>query len=391
MRMAARSVAAHATVVEQAPSRVLILSADLAGGHDALAGALALELAARSQPAEVIVRNGLSDANRGAYALMKRAMEGQVTHAPSTYGPFYDLVTRPRSTELMRNAAQFVYGRGLEREIARHHADVVVSTFPMITSAIGRLREQGRIHVPTIGLVIDSNPHAMWFGRGIDRHIVLNPADVARARSLADSSTDLADMRVSSARPAVDPRFIDDMDRTQARAAFGFDVDRQVVLASGGSLGLALPPEQLEQLARRADVQVAVATGRNTSMLRQIESRYDPELVRAIPYTREMPTLLRAADAVISNSGGMTTYESFAVGTPVLFHRPLPGHGVAAARALDADGLALHAEGPDDLVRAVRELAGDRSKVDERIDAAHRLFTDQRPLGDVVIDAANAR
>jgi UDP-N-acetylglucosamine:LPS N-acetylglucosamine transferase len=370
---------------------VLILSADLAGGHDALAGALALELTARSRPADVIVRNGLSDANRGAYAVMKRAMEGQVTYAPSTYGPVYDVVTRPRSTELMRDAAQLVYGRGLEREIARHDPDVVVSTFPMITSAIGRLREQGRVRVPTIGLVIDSDPHAMWFGRGIDRHVVLNPADVARSRSLAAATTDLAGMQVSSARPAIDPRFLEDIDPDVARATFGFDGTRPVVLASGGSLGLALPAEQLEQLARRADVQVAVATGRNTSMRRQIESSFDPELVRAIPFTREMPTLLRAADAVISNSGGMTTYESFAVGTPVLFHRPLPGHGIAAARALDADGLALHAEGPDDLVRAVRELHGDRTQVDERIAVARRIFTDQRPLGDVVIDAAHAR
>jgi UDP-N-acetylglucosamine:LPS N-acetylglucosamine transferase len=363
--------------------RVLILSADLGGGHDALAHALAAELQLRVPGTAVTVRNGLADANSGAYAVMKHAMEGHVTHAPATYGPVYDLVTLPRVSELVRSGARATYGRGLVRDIAAHQPDVVASTFPMITSTLGTLRERGRIASPVVGLVIDSDPHAMWFARGVDEHVVLNPNDVARARALGREHPQLDGLRVSSARPAVDPRFLEPLDRTEARAMFGLPQDRPVVLVSGGSLGLTLPIEELQHLSRDGDVAVAVATGRNEQLLSRLRGLDDPDIV-GIPFTREMPRLLGASDAVVSNSGGMTTYESFAAGVPVVFHDPLPGHGEAAAAALARDGSATVARTPAELAAFARTLRDGDQDIGSRALAARTLF-DQRPLADAVL------
>lgn len=363
--------------------KVLILSVDLGGGHDALAHALAAELQLRAPRASVTVRNGLADANRGAYAVMKHAMEGHVTHAPATYGPVYDLVTLPRVSELVRGGARAAYGRGLERTVADHQPDVVASTFPMITSTLGTLRERGRISSPVVGLVIDSDPHAMWFARGVDEHVVLNPNDVARARALGRAHPQLDGLRVSSARPAVDPRFLEPVDRAAARDQFGLPRDGPVVLVSGGSLGLTLPIDQLQRLSRDGDVAVAVATGRNEELLSRLRELDDPRLI-GVPFTREMPRLLGASDAVVSNSGGMTTYESFAAGVPVVFHDPLPGHGEAAAVALARDGYVTVARTPDELAAFARTLRDGDQDIGSRALAARALF-DQRPLADAVL------
>src|SRR5256886_17218574 len=72
-----------------------------------------------------------------------------------------------------------------------------------------------------------------------------------------------------------------------------------------------------------------------------------------------MPALVRAADVVVQNAGGLTSLEAMAAGVPVLSYRCLPGHGTTNAAALDAARLPPWIREPAELAGALKgALAG---------------------------------
>jgi UDP-N-acetylglucosamine:LPS N-acetylglucosamine transferase len=85
--------------------------------------------------------------------------------------------------------------------------------------------------------------------------------------------------------------------------------------------------------------------------------------VLPVAWTSDMVDHLAAADVVLDNAGGLTCWESLAVGTPVVLFRALPGHGRFNAAALDACGLARWVRRRDDLLPAVTAATGTRGRL----------------------------
>jgi processive 1,2-diacylglycerol beta-glucosyltransferase len=69
-----------------------------------------------------------------------------------------------------------------------------------------------------------------------------------------------------------------------------------------------------------------------------------------------MPTLIRAADVLVENAGGLTALEAMACGLPVLTYRPIPGHGRANAATMAEAGVVSLVRSRDDLGHALVEL-----------------------------------
>jgi UDP-N-acetylglucosamine:LPS N-acetylglucosamine transferase len=78
--------------------------------------------------------------------------------------------------------------------------------------------------------------------------------------------------------------------------------------------------------------------------------------VLALGWRDDMAALVAAAACVVQNAGGMTSLESLAAGTPTVTYRPIPGHGVANARALDAAGLVPWVADPAELATTLARV-----------------------------------
>jgi UDP-N-acetylglucosamine:LPS N-acetylglucosamine transferase len=79
-----------------------------------------------------------------------------------------------------------------------------------------------------------------------------------------------------------------------------------------------------------------VACGSNVRLRERLESI--PGVV-ALGWREDLTALVSAATCVVQNAGGMTSLEALAAGTATLTYRPIPGHGITNARALDTAGL----------------------------------------------------
>lgn len=380
----------------QLQPRVLIMSADLGSGHDVLANTLRAELLARYPRAAVEVANSLGIANPPAYELMKQTMVGQVTNAPGINQAVYSITSEGPALTAMRAGLDAAYGPGVERQLTEFSPDIVVSTFPMTTSVLATLRREGKTGAQLIVPALDADPHRIGLPKGVDQHVLLHAGDAARFEARAESSSWKVPQH-TIARAPLNPEVFMRHATDQTRREFGLPINQPLILVTGGSNGWVMPQQSVERLAREGAVTVAVATGKNEQLAASIHQS-SVEGMYSIPFTDRMPALIQAADGVIVNSGGMTSLESLASGTPVIFHHPQSGHGIDSARALESDGVASFARTADDLIPLARsmnaqysgrESLGDiavSSEIRRRADSALDTYASDRSLTDVISD-----
>ena len=124
-------------------TRVLIVTARIGAGHDLPAELLADALRPH---AEVTVVDSLVTGGPAVQAVARGGLETVLRRAPWLFDAEYWLIgRRPRSRRLFQWLVATVGRRGLLATIARVRPDVIVSTYPGSTEALGRLRQAGGI------------------------------------------------------------------------------------------------------------------------------------------------------------------------------------------------------------------------------------------------------
>jgi diacylglycerol O-acyltransferase len=362
-----------------APARVLIVSADIGGGHHATGRALEAAVRERWPEAAVEWVDTLDVMHAGpGFRTIYRA---NVEWTPWLYDFFYDRIGRYRWFARSSKWVTAVWaGLRLAPVLDRIRPDLILSTYPLGSGGLAWLRRRGRLAVPVGAWVSDFAPHPFWVHDPLDLHVVMHPACVDLARRAEPG----ARVTGPAALPVV-PAFADG-DRAAVRRALGLAVEPCTLLVSCGVYGFGAVEEAVEVLlAEGGDrVQVVVATGRNEALARRLRRR--PEngrALRVLGWTDRMAEYTRAADVVVTNAGGATALESLASGRPVLMFRPIAGHGIANALAMAEAGVAVLCSDGAELGAALRRLL-DEPGWRERLEAATAGCTSGGTLADDV-------
>jgi UDP-N-acetylglucosamine:LPS N-acetylglucosamine transferase len=342
--------------------RVMIVSANGYGrGHEALADALVEELGVVEPSADVVVVDGMQSTFGSLNRRGTAAYARQIADDPAGYGRGYELSALPAPARALGQGIWLVATRALAAEAQKHRPDVFVSTHPFMTNALGRMRRHAQLAAPVLVPLHNLDPHPSWMSPGVDLHVANVPEDVPRIERNFRRAYQRAELRLRTATPPVDLRLhsqFSPVQRVVARRRFGLPEDAPVLLVSGGSLDYRLPDDDFQALLdTRRDLHVAVTTGRSDEFAAALNNAFPTVRLRPIPFTTEMPDLLRASDGVLLKDTGMTTYETLRAGTPVILYRPLPGQGVAGAEALAGDGYGTLARDREELAGLARRLA----------------------------------
>jgi UDP-N-acetylglucosamine:LPS N-acetylglucosamine transferase len=228
---------------------------------------------------------------------------------------------------------------------AVRHADLVVSTHPFASQALGHGRASGRLDAPVVTYLTDSSVHPLWVHAAVDLHTALHEVAARQARRWG-GTTVVVEPAVPAAPGAAAPVPLDlwrGADPARPRRA----------LVTGGSLGIgSLDASVADLLAVEGWTPVVLCGGNET--LRHRLSRW-PGVV-ALGWRDDVPAIMRAVDCVVDNAGGFTSLEALASGTPVISYRPLAGHGRANAEAMELAGLAPYVRRPEDLPAALAAM-----------------------------------
>ena len=304
------------------PTAVSIFTASIGAGHDVPAQVLAAGLRERGASADVV--DGLALAGPAA-----RTMLGGVPASGSALGTLlfearYLLGTRLAPT---RGAATGVVDRLVRgrfaAHLAAHPADVVVSTYPLWSELLGRMRLDGALASPVVSAITDLAALRHWAHPGIDLHLLTHPASEAEARAIAGPRA-----RVEAVHGLTsDPRFTDPPERTDARTELDLPTRGSLVVVSGGGWGVGDLPAATDTALHYGAGTVVVLVGHNETVRTRMEAAYGSDArVQVWGFTDKMVLLLCAADVLIHASAGLTVLEALMCDCRVISYGWPRGH-----------------------------------------------------------------
>ncbi|MGH9062476.1 MAG: MGDG synthase family glycosyltransferase [Acidimicrobiales bacterium] len=327
--------------------RVLVVSARMGAGHDGAARELCRRLEAKGIQTRMV---DFLDAAPWAGRLIKAVYELQLRAAPWAYEATYrvwflgPLLCRP-----LAGVLGLVFGRRIRRWAAEMGANAVVSTYPLSSVVLGRLRSRRlrSLPVPAITFVTDFAVHPLWVHPGVDLNLCVHPDSAAAAEETTGRPARATGPLVADSFRSALPG------KARARAALGLPLDARVVLVVAGSWGVGELEQTFDALLSGGRYLPVAVCGRNERLRQRLAAR-GAGLV--LGWTEAMPTLMAASDVLVQNAGGLTCMEAFAVGLPVITFRPIPGHGRQNALDMDRAGVAAYAVGPDDLEATISQV-----------------------------------
>jgi UDP-N-acetylglucosamine:LPS N-acetylglucosamine transferase len=130
------------------------------GGHDVAARRISDEL--RERGATVEVEDGLALIGRRVERFVVSAYRRQLEHAPWSWRLTYRLTRSRVAMRLVGALLCLLGGRRLAARIEAGAPDVVVSAYPLVSSALAALVRRGRLRVPAVTLITDFDVHPAW-------------------------------------------------------------------------------------------------------------------------------------------------------------------------------------------------------------------------------------
>jgi UDP-N-acetylglucosamine:LPS N-acetylglucosamine transferase len=330
-------------IASSEPGPVVVISASIGAGHDGAA----TEITRRLRTSGCAVRRAdfLDLLPAGWGRALQQTYARQLAYAPASWGWLLDSAARPRNTR----SAAWLSTRAAQRRLLALTGPApaaVVSTYPLASQVLGRLRLDGRLNAPTIAVLTDPSVHPLCVAPGIDLHLAPNAeaAEVVRR---------LHGLPAAVNGPIVDPAFSPARDIEEviaARRHHGLPLDLPLAVVVAGSWGVGDIDATVRDLGTATDAIPVVVCGRNSALHDRLAAG---GRVIALGWVDDMPSLLRAADIVVHNAGGLSSLEALASGIPLISYRCLPGHGVANAAALERLGLSAWPRTPAELPPAL--------------------------------------
>jgi UDP-N-acetylglucosamine:LPS N-acetylglucosamine transferase len=332
-------------------SPIVVLSASVGAGHDGAAA----EITRRLRASGFAVRRAdfLDLLPAGWGRALKLTYARQLEFAPASWGHLLEAAGRPRGT---RSAAWLSTWAARSRLLALTGPApaAVVSTYPLASQALGRLRLAGELRAPAIAVLTDPSVHPLCVAPGVDLHLAPNEeaAEIVRL---------VHGLPAAANAPIVDPAFRPARDADEvlaARRRHGLPLDVPLTLVVAGSWGVGDIGATVRDLTAATEAIPVVVCGRNTALR---DRQAATGRVIALGWIDDMPSLLRAADVVVHNAGGLTSLEALASGVPRVSYRCLPGHGTANAAVLERLGLSSWPRTPLELSSALATASRLRS------------------------------
>jgi len=351
---------------------VLVVSASMGAGHDGAARELAARL--NEQGHHASVRDFLDTAPLRLGTALRGGYEFELKHIPSAYDLTYRLWYRvPWLCGPVGWLIALLTRRRLLGWVADEGADVVVSTYPLATITLGRLRASGRLDVPAVNFITDFGVHPMWVHRGIDVDLAVHPSPAgAAARRTGRPAVACGPVVSAAFEPAPDRAG----QRRAARRRFGLEPEDRAVMVVAGSWGVGGLMETFRAVATDGRFVPVVVCGRDDALRATLTHHVANTPGRAVivGWTDQMAALMAACDCLVENAGGLTSLEALRAGLPVISYQPIAGHGKENTAAMAAAGVSRMAAGVTQLLAALDAVSAPGPARDDQIATGRAMF-----------------
>jgi processive 1,2-diacylglycerol beta-glucosyltransferase len=329
-------------------TRIAIFTASIGAGHDLPAEVLAVALRQRGATADVI--DGLPIAGPIARGIIGGASSLESTAGNLAFDAGYFLGTRfAPARKVGSRVIEQIARRRFEAYLREHPADVIVSTYPLWTELLGRMRKAGTLATPVVSAITDLAALNYWAHPGVDLHLLTHPESEAEVRSIAGPGA-----RIEAVHGLTDLRFCDPPERSAARAELELPARGSLVVVSGGGWGVGdLRGATDTALHYGADTVVVLVGHNERARDRMLAAYSEDSRVQVWGFTDRMVSLLAAADVLIHSTAGLTVLEALMCDCRVVSYGWARGHIRINNRAYERLGMVAVAKTRPQLAHAL--------------------------------------
>ena len=316
---------------------ILILTAVAGFGHRSVANAVALALhETHPDDCTVEVINPLED--RRVPAMLRDSQadyDRMVREIPRLYRFGMEASDTAVPFAIVQSALVVMLYEVLWDILRRTQPDAIVITYPMYHPPLQAIFTMRRMVIPTVTTITDLGyVHGMWFNKKVD--LLLVGSNLVRAQAI---SCGIPARKIHVTGIPVHPAMGHIAGALQERRAeLGWQPHLTTFLGVGSRRVCNLPEVANALNHSGLPIQLALVAGGDVDLLSKFQDTHWHIPAHIYGYVDNMPTLMHAADAIISKAGGLIITEALACGLPMLLVDVIPGQEVGNAEFVVSNG-----------------------------------------------------
>ena len=326
--------------------RILVFSAGFGNGHFRAAAAVIEGIRIKEPSAEIIHLDFGDFLSKRFNTMAKNIYIEMIKYTPKLWGKFYYKTVKFQPDSRIQRFLKQLGRRDFLKYIQVFAPDLIVCTYPTVSSILAQLRAEQILQVPVITIITDYTVHGHWVHPGVDRYMV---ACEEVKESLLSWGIKVQCVVVTGI--PVSPRFEVKMDHQRLILKLGLNPDIPIFLMMGGAYGSLKSAIRIcKTLANsQVPVQSIIVCGKNKKLYRSlgevIEQSINP-MVR-LGYVHNVEELMSVSSLIITKAGGLTVSEALTKRLPLVIYKPIPGQEEANARYVQRMG-AGHVAGTEE-------------------------------------------
>lgn len=323
--------------------KLLIITAPLGNGHNAVAGAISDCFTTQYPDASCEIL----DMYEYISPHLKKATASGYFLSMKTLSHFHDMASNAYTWQDEKDFNEYTPSRladaflasRLRHAIDAYAPDCIVCTMVYAAQAVDLLKEHGAITCPCYGIITDFTVQNYWEDVEYFEYIVA-PSEYLQPQ-FARRGIDFS--RVLPFGIPIRKQFQTKHDKLEMRQKFGLHETLPTILLMSGGMGFGDLPEYIASIEELPfDVQIVVICGKNEKLFEKVQALQTHNIMKVFGYVSNVDEIMDAADCLLSKPGGITTSESLAKGLPMLMIHPLPGVEDRNVEFLQANGAAIY-------------------------------------------------
>ena len=342
-----------------AEKKVLILSCNTGGGHNAAGRAIFEELCRRGCSCAFADYLGL--ASRRISRNISQGYVDMVTKVPRLFGIIYKaggLI----SSKYIKSPVYFanvLNKDNLRRFIQENGFNVAVMPHLFPAEALTALNRRGDMNVRSVVISTDYTCIPFWEETKPDVFILPH-----RELEQEYCRAGIPPERLLPLGIPVSEQFNKRTDKKTARVKLGLNPERPCVLIMSGSMGFGDASSLISGLISRYGdgVSAVLLGGGNQQLKSRVRSEFaGRDNVTVVDFTPLVGLYMDAADVLLTKPGGLTTTEFAVKNVPAILTRPIPGCETKNAEFFTSHGMAASCKSVADQLEVIDLLLSNRA------------------------------
>lgn len=303
--------------------KILVFSAAFGNGHIRAAEAVIEELRVK-EPSAIVTHLDFGDfLSKRFNNLIKKLYLELIKHSPGLWGRFYYQTSKLTHNSRIQRFLNQLGRSDFLNFIQEFAPDLIVCTYPTVSSILAQLRLEHILQVPVITVITDYTVHSHWVHPGVDSYMVA----CEKVKDMLVTGGIIED-RIHVTGIPISPKFEKRINRELIYYKLGLKSDLPTFLVIGGYGSSEETTRICEKLAYSViPLQVIIVCGNNGKFydsLHEVVTNAKNTLVR-LGYANNMEELMSIADLIITKAGGLTVTEALTKHLPLMIYKPIPG------------------------------------------------------------------